>query len=292
MGEDRWTILRTLEWIQGYFTEKGIESARLDAEVILAHVLDTERVWLYARFDQPLQAHELVEIKALVARRARREPIAHLTGRREFWSLDLKVNADCLVPRPDSETIIEVALARTQGQTVSRAVDVGTGSGCLALALATECPLARVFALETSPEARHIAAENAERTGLDDRVSVVESDLLTGLPTEAQPVDLLVANLPYIPTEAIETLEPDVRFFEPKIALDGGPDGLDLYRRLLKQLGPVMADNAVAVFEACPLQMETLGQLMSEAGFSNVKTQNDGTGLLRVASGHWSGTST
>ena len=232
MGDsERWTILRTLEWIQGYFGDKGITTARLDAEVMLAHVLSLERIMLYARFDQPLQPRELAAIKTLVARRARREPVAHILGKKEFWSLDLAVNDNCLVPRPDSETIVEVALRRVDGRPVGRAVDVGTGSGCLALALAKELPDAHVFALEVSEGARKVATYNAERVGLTDRVTVVDSDLLAALPDAARPVDLMVANLPYIPSAAIAQLMPDVRFFEPHIALDGGSDGLELYRQ-------------------------------------------------------------
>lgn len=281
---ERWTILRTLQWVQGYFEEKGLPTARLDAEVIIAHVLKTERVMLYARFDQPLQPPELAEIKALVARRARREPIAHLVGQKEFWSLDLVVNGDCLIPRPDSETVIEVALERTQDIEVRRIVDVGTGSGCLALALATELKDAHVFALETSAAARQVAIDNAERTGLADRVSVVDSDLLTRLPAEARPIDLLVANLPYIPSADIDQLMPDVRHFEPRIALDGGPDGLQLYRQLVDQLDGVLADPAVVVFEAGPDQVNALAGLLDAAGLSAVHTHEDGTGCDRVAS--------
>ncbi len=281
---DRWTILRTLQWVQSYFDDKGLPTARLDAEVIIAHVLETERVMLYARFDQPLQPPELAAIKALVARRARREPIAHLVGKKEFWSLDLAVNGDCLIPRPDSETVIEVALERTKDIIVRRIVDVGTGSGCLALALATELPDAHVFALETSAAARQLAIDNTERTGLADRVSVVDSDLLASLPPEARPVDLLVANLPYIPSADLEQLMPDVRYFEPRAALDGGPDGLQLYRRLLDQLGGVLGAPAAVVFEAGPDQVKDLAGLLEAAGLSAVLTHEDGAGRDRVAS--------
>lgn len=282
---ERWTILKTLEWIQGFFAEKGVDTPRLDAEVILAHVLATPRIMLYARFDQPLQAPELAEIKRLVARRARREPIAHLIGEKEFWSLSLAVNADCLIPRPDSETVVEVALASSRDLAVGTIVDVGTGSGCLALALAREHPDARVYALEASPAAGQMAQINVQRTKLEDRVRVIDSDLLAGLPAEAAPIDLLVANLPYIPTAAVDTLMPDVRFFEPRMALDGGPDGLELYRRLLPQLRGVLAPGAAVVFEAQPDQMEPLVELMEQSGLVHVVRHRDGAGHERVVAG-------
>ncbi len=284
---DRWTLLRALQWIQGYFADKGLATPRLDAEVIMAHVLKTERVMLYARFDQPLQGPELAAIKQLVARRARREPVAHLVGHKEFWSLDLTVNRDCLIPRPDSETVIEVALDRCKSSAIERIVDVGTGSGCLALALAHERPSARVFALEASAAARAVAALNAERTGLADRVVICDSDLVSGLPAEGIPVDLLVANLPYIPTADIDDLMPDVRFFEPHLALDGGPDGLDLYRRLLREMPAVLANNAQVVLEAAPDQIAQLAELLSQAGLTDIATYLDVGDRPRVAAGRY-----
>lgn len=283
---ERWTILKLLEWIQGYFDEKGLPTPRLDAEVIVAHVLGLQRVMLYARFDQPLQASELAEIKTLVARRARREPVAHLVGQKEFWSLELTVNADCLIPRPDSETVVEVAMALTKNRALHRIVDVGTGSGCLALALANEHSAAQVYALERSAGARRVANANAHRTGLADRVHVLESDLLDGLPPEGAPVDLLVANLPYIPTADLETLMPDVRHFEPRLALDGGPDGLDLYRRLLEEMGPdLMRPGGVAVLEAGPEQITDLADLVRQRGWVDVTPHDDGAGRPRVVAG-------
>ena len=283
--EEHWTILRTLEWIQGYFGDKGIATPRLDAEVIVAHVLSVERIMLYARFDQPLQPRELAAIKTLVARRARREPIAHIVGKKEFWSLNLTVNDNCLVPRPDSETIVEVALRAAEGRRIERAVDVGTGSGCLAFALAKELPNAHLFALEVSEGARKVAQYNAECLELTERVTLVDSNLLDSLPDAARPIDLLVANLPYIPTPEIEQLMPDVRFFEPHIALDGGPDGLDLYRRLLTQMDAALSPGAPIVFEAGPDQVETLAKLLAAAGVENVSIHDDGAGMLRAASG-------
>ena len=282
---NQWTILRTLEWIQGYFADKGLETPRLDAEVIMAHVLSTQRVMLYARFDQPLHPPELAAIKGLVARRARREPVAYLVGKKEFWSLDLAVDSGCLIPRPDSETVVEIALGLNRQGPTQTVVDVGTGSGCLALALAKELPDATVYALENADGARKIACKNAEQTGLIERVSVLSSDLLSGLPCDTKPIDLLVANLPYIPTGDLDSLMPDVRYFEPQVALDGGPDGLDLYRRLLNELDGRLALEAGVVFEAGSDQLAALGTLMTEHGLKDIEVHRDGTGRDRVVVG-------
>lgn len=279
----RWSILEILEWTRGHFDSKGLPGARLDAEVLLAHVLGLKRVMLYAKFDQPLEGTELDQMRNLVARRARGEPVAYLIGRREFWSLDLEVSPDTLVPRPDTETLVEVALDHQREAKV--VVDVGTGSGAVAMALATELKGAHVYATELSEPARLMAQKNCDRLGLSERVTILQGDLLQPLP-EVQ-VDLLVANLPYIPSADIKTLMADVRDFEPHLALDGGPDGLDLIRRLLGQAGPRLAPGALIALEAGADQVPGLPALLDAAGFTQTAFKKDTAGLPRVAYGRW-----
>jgi release factor glutamine methyltransferase len=286
---DGWTILKVLDWTRAHFEQRGIPSARLDAELILAHALSVPRVMLYARFDQPLLAEELDRIRPLVARRARHEPMAYLLGRREFWSLDFEVSRDVLVPRPDTETLVELALGAVDRGAPLRVVDVGTGSGCVAVALATELPAARVHALELSPAAAAVARRNVERHGLAARVEVVESDLLDGLPAAARPVDLLVANLPYIPTAELAGLMPDVRDFEPRLALDGGADGLALVRRLIASAPPALAEGAFLVLEAGAPEVPGVAALLTAAGFEAVAVHRDPADLDRCATGRWPG---
>jgi len=281
----KWTILEVLNWTKGHFESKGLDSARQDAEILLAHVLGTKRVMLYARFDQPLVGDELTQMRTLVARRARGEPVAHLVGKKEFWSLELEVTADTLVPRPDTEALVEVALEL--GRAAKVVVDVGTGTGAIACALAKELPEARVFATDVSEAALAVARRNVERHGLAERVELLQGDLLDALPQGAPPVDLLAANLPYIPSRDIAGLMRDVREFEPRLALDGGPDGLDPIRRLVAAAGAHLASGAHVVLEAGADQVPALAALLSRAGFVDVGTREDAAGLLRVAFGRW-----
>ncbi len=280
-----WKILEVLDWTKGHFESKGLDSPRLDAEVLIAYALSLPRVMLYAKFDQPLVDDELARIRELVARRARGEPVAYLVGEREFWSKTFAVSPEVLIPRPDSETLVELGRAAMKGRTAPIVVDVGTGSGCLAVALAGELPEARVYALELSPSACAIARQNVERN--DVRVSVVESDLLLRLPEEARPIDLLVANLPYVPSDRIASLMPDVRSFEPRLALDGGADGLDLYRRLIREAATSMAVDGTVLLEADPAQLPELARLLEQAGFSEPTSAKDLAGRERAMCATW-----
>ena len=220
-----------LEWTAAELARRSIPSARLDAEVLLAHALGTDRLALYMDLDRPLDETERGVYRALVERRRRREPVAYLTGTKEFWSLPLEVGPAVLVPRPETETLVEEALAELSGMGPRPwMVDVGTGSGCVALALASEQPLAFVVATERERGAASVARRNAAAHGLGDRVTVVVADLLDGV---GGPVDLVVSNPPYIPSDDIDGLEPEVAVFEPRAALDGGADGLEAYRALL-----------------------------------------------------------
>ncbi|MEQ9539577.1 MAG: peptide chain release factor N(5)-glutamine methyltransferase [Deltaproteobacteria bacterium] len=279
----RWSILEVLDWTRGHFEKKGLASPRLDAEVLIAHALGLKRVMLYAKYDQPLVPEELAKIRNLVARRANAEPIAHLTGSREFWSLDFEVTRDTLVPRPDTETLVEVALDAARGRDVKTIVDVGTGTGCVAIAIAKEHPDAKVWALDISEAARTVAERNVEKHGMSDRVTILASDLLHALPHNVPPIDLLVSNPPYIPSADIAKLMADVRDHEPSLALDGGDDGLDLVRRLVEQAPERLAPGGVFALEAGYDQHKRIRGMLS--AFVDVATVRDPGGHERVTWG-------
>lgn len=279
-ARDTWRILDVLNWTRGFFESRGIESARLDAEVLLAHVLKMKRVMLYARFDQPLTPEEREAYRALVRRRAAREPVAYLVGFKEFWSLELEVQPGVLIPRPDSELLVQLVSSELEVDREACVVDVGTGSGALALAIATERPRAKVWATDLFDDALTIAQRNAERAGLTDRVTTAKSDLLS---TVAGPFDVVVANLPYIPTAQLATLMPDVRDHEPHTALDGGPDGLDLIRRLIAEAPTRLTRDGLLILEAGSQEIPSVAQALIDAGYRDVHTERDLAGHLRAA---------
>jgi release factor glutamine methyltransferase len=222
-----WTTLKVLNWTKEFLAAKGVENARLEAEWMLCAATGLDRVGLYLNFEKPLNDAELADYRAMVARRARREPLQHILGTQEFCGLDFEVTRDVLIPRRDTETLVSEAVSRMPG--ARSILDIGTGSGCIAVALAKQFPAAAVTATDISDTALVVARRNAERHG-------VAIDFLTGSllsPIAGRSFDLIVSNPPYIPTHDIAELEPEVRDFDPRVALDGGTDGLDFYRSLI-----------------------------------------------------------
>jgi release factor glutamine methyltransferase len=274
-----WTILDVLNWTAARFGERGIASPRLDAELLAAHALGLSRVQLYTQFDRPLDVTELAALRALVKRRQGGEPVAYIVGRKEFWSLELRVDGRVLIPRPDSETAVEEVLERAAPG--ARIADVGTGSGAIALALAKARGDLTVLASDISADALAVARDNAERLGL--AVSFLEGPLLAPL-RAAGALDLIVANLPYVPSGEIAGLAPEVGF-EPRLALDGGPDGLDLVRALVAEAREALTPGGALVLEIGIGQAAATAGLLADAGFEEVRTRRDLGGIERVVSG-------
>jgi release factor glutamine methyltransferase len=226
--------------------EAGVESARLDARILLARAMRISREQLIAADRQP-SAEEAAAFQAMIDRRAAREPLAYITGRKEFWSLDLKVGPGVLVPRPDTETLVETALSLFPDRSAPLAIaDLGTGSGAILIAALKEFPQARGVGYERSPDALGYARSNLEAHGLTARAQILGDDW-SGVPVAG--FDLVLSNPPYIPTAEIDALEPEVRLYEPRAALDGGPDGLDSYRSLAGILPRLLRPGANALLE-------------------------------------------
>jgi release factor glutamine methyltransferase len=235
---ETWTVRRILEWTTAFFTRKEVDAPRLSAELLLAHVLGTPRIKLYTDYLRPLSDAELTPFRELVRRASEQEPIAYLTGRAHFFSLEFEVRRDVLIPRPDTETLVENVLQTARLQTgleAPRVLDLCTGSGCIACAIAANLKGSNVIAIDISEAAVAVARRNVERLKLSDRVTVEQGDLFAPLSqmVDARPFDLIVANPPYIPSAEVPRLDPSVRNYEPLKALDGGPDGLALHRRIL-----------------------------------------------------------
>jgi release factor glutamine methyltransferase len=253
------------------------ETARLDAELLLAHSLGRQRIELYTDFDRPLSDAELDEYRALVARRARREPVAYILGEWGFRRLTLAVDRRALIPRPETEIVVERCLALMRGTEAARVLDVGTGTGAIALALADELPGARVTAMDVSGDALSLARENVGRTGLD--VELLEHDLRAGLP--AGPWDLVVSNPPYVEPGELDTLMPDVRDYEPHVALVGRGATENVARAALDML----VAGGWLVLEVGDGQAAATAALLDELGYAEVTTTADLTGRDRVVEG-------
>ena len=276
-----WTVLDVVRWTTARFAERGLGTPRLDAELLVAHVLSLPRVQLYVQFERVLTPEELASLRDMIKRRQAGESIAYLTGRKEFWKFELAVDARVLVPRPDTETLVEEALARLGEPAPARIADVGTGSGALAITLAKVRAEAAVFASDVSPAALEVARGNAERLGA--AVTFVEGDLGAPLAAHA-PFTLIVANLPYVPTGELASLSADVRS-EPALALDGGADGLDLVRRLVKEAPALLAAGGALALEIGDGQAAATRALLEAAAFTDVQTRKDLAGIERIVSG-------
>lgn len=280
--EEVWTTLKVLDWTAGRFARAGMASPRLDAQVLLAHALHTDRVGLYTHFDKPLAGDELSACRKLIQRRLAGEPVAYLTGQKEVWSVALAVDARVLVPRPDTETLIEVVLDRVKARASDAAMtlaDIGTGSGAIAVVLARELSGARIIATDVSEDALAVARDNIARHGVGDRVTAMAGDLLEPL---TEPVDVIVANLPYIPSADIDALAPEVRC-EPRLALDGGADGLDLIRRLIATAADKLLPGGFIALEHGADQAEKLAALIAATdSLSLTDTRADLAGNPRV----------
>lgn len=243
-----WTIARLIRWTTTYFQERGIESPRLDAEVLLAHVLQKDRIYLYVHFEEPLEAKELAKFHELVHRHGMREPVAYLTGQREFMGLNFQVTPAVLIPRPDTEILVEAALTRLQKIKAPMLADIGTGSGAIALSFLAQRPDAKALATDISTEALAVAKHNAEILKVSERVVFVQGDLCA--PLASQSFDAILANPPYIAETERQDLQPEVRDYEPASALFAEHEGMAFYERLLREAGQFLHAQGFLAVEA------------------------------------------
>ncbi|MCG8588113.1 MAG: peptide chain release factor N(5)-glutamine methyltransferase [Proteobacteria bacterium] len=269
-----WTVLELLRWTSEHFASKGIETARLDAECLLAHALGTTRLKLYVEFEKPVLEEERARFRELVRRRAaERVPVSQLLGEKEFWSLPFQVTPDVLTPRPDTETLVEAALALApETEAPLRILDLGTGSGAIALSLATERPKAHVVAIDTSEAALQIAAQNADRLRLSDRVRFAAGDLFE--PVRGEEFDLVVSNPPYLARAEAAGLPPELAH-EPEAALFAGDDGFAVLAPLVDQVGEVLAPGGAFAVEAGSEQVEAVAERCRRVGLEAVEVRRD-----------------
>ncbi len=290
-----WTIGRLLEWTRGFFENKQIPDPRLEAEILLAHVLGLDRVDLYTGYEQPVQEEARTAFRQLVRRRAEREPARYLTGQAEFMSLGLKVTPACLVPRPETELLVEEALRRrgvarvspgvpARGAGPARIIELCTGCGCVAVSLAVYLPEARVTATDLSAEALEVARVNAEAHGVAERVTLLEGDLYEALDAaDAEPADLLLANPPYVREADWAGLAPEIRDHEPKGALVAGPEGTEVVARIVKGAPAYLVGGASLLVEIAADQGPPVREMAEETrGLVDVAILKDYGGQDRL----------
>ena len=281
MGKkDVWTISSLLNWTVNYFKSKNIQSARLDAEVLLSHVLRQERIYLYVHFDEPMEQNELNKFREYVKKRAQHVPIAYIIGEREFMGLPFKVTKDTLIPRPDTEILVENVLNNVDKDKEIEIVDIGTGSGAIILSLLVNLPNAQGKTVDISSKAIEVAKENAVNLQVNDRCEFFVGDLFA--PLNGNKFDLIVSNPPYIPQKDIATLEDDVKEYEPVSALTDGGDGLSYYRRLLSEGKAYIKENGFIALEIGIYQSEDVKQIAMDNGWKNIKIVKDYAGIDRV----------
>ena len=273
------TVAQALHHAAGQLTAAGIDTARLDARLLLGAVLGLEPQAVFSQPRLELSAAEQERFAALLARRRGREPMSHLLGRRGFWTIELKVTADTLDPRPDTETVIEAVLdGLPERGRARRILDLGTGTGCILLALLSELGACTGLGVDKSPAALDVARANAHRLGLDGRAGFRLGDWGGGL---EERFDIIVSNPPYIPDGEIDGLEPEVAVFEPRLALAGGPDGLDCYRVLAPQIGCLLAPGGVAALEVGQGQAGAVAALLAAVGLDLQEIRGDLGGVER-----------
>ena len=290
-NSDVWTVQRILEWTTGFLRQKGIESPRLEAELLLAHARNCPRIRLYTDFNTPLCDAQRSAMRELVTRRSKREPIAYLVGHREFYGRSFEVSPSVLIPRPETETLVDVCLELIPPNQPLQLLEVGVGSGCISVTLARQRPAIQLTATEISPDALQIAALNAAKHDVANRISLIQGDTLLPLLQSDSPTrfDGLVSNPPYVCDHERGQLQPEVDLHEPPAALYAGPDGLKVVRSILQQAPQILNPNAFIALELDPQQCSTVCTLLQQAGFSNCRIHQDSAGRDRIVQAAFTG---
>lgn len=283
--DDVWTVQRILQWTTDFLEERRVESPRLEAELLLAHARDCQRIHLYADYNEPLTNDERTRMREFVRRRAAREPLAYITGRREFYGRDFHVGAGVLIPRPETETLVDVCLELIPDDELATICEIGFGSGCVAVTIALQRKRASLVATDVSENAAKFAAENIATHGVEGRVQLLIGDTFKPVaeaPTEQ--FDGIVSNPPYVREDELSGLAPEIAQHEPIEALVSGPDGLTVIRRIVANAGAHLKPGGWIAIEIDPAQNAVLEAVFTEAGFIDFSTRVDQFGIPRVVS--------
>jgi release factor glutamine methyltransferase len=285
MAEEQWTVLKVIQWTTEHFQKKGLDNPRLEAEVLLAHLLGIDRMGLYLNYDRPLKEEERTAYREMIQRRMAGEPIAYIVGYKEFWSMRFQVSPECLIPRPETEHLVEEAVRIGKGlEPPVRALEIGYGSGAVAIALAKELEEAQIVATDISPGASSLAQVNADAHGVEGRIKFVLGVLY---PPGEGPFNLICSNPPYIPTAEVLALAPEVRDYEPLTALDGGEDGLRFFREIAQGASGFLISGGWLLLEMGQGQAAQVAAILQEQGFMHMDLIPDYAGIKRVIRAQW-----
>jgi release factor glutamine methyltransferase len=286
MLPETWTILKILKWTTDYFKSHHLEQPRAAAEILLAHALGVGRVDLYVQYDRALGVEELELFKGFIRRRVQREPVAYIVGKKEFWSMDFMVTPDVLIPRPETETLVEAALKIAQaeaGPDPLRILDLGTGSGAIVLAMASEQPQQSFHAVDRSKNALAVAEENARTHELQKAVTFLHGNWFDPVDDRGRYFDVIVSNPPYVSSHEFEHLPPEITQYEPREALEGGPDGLEAIRLIVNEASEHIVPRGWLLFEIGHDQWAAVHKLISEVqAYSDCSILEDYGGHDRV----------
>ena len=284
MPEESWTVLKLIQWTTDYFQRNNVPEPRTSAEVLLAHVLAEDRLFLYLNYDRPMETSELTAYRACIKRRLEGEPNQYITGLQEFWSLPLRVSPDVLIPRPETEVLVEAVLEfLDKADPNVDILDLGTGSGAIAIALARELPAARIVATDLSMAALRLAQENAKSNQVDERIFFVRGDMFAAIPGSSQKFKVVVTNPPYISHAEMSELPREIRDFEPHHALEGGSDGLTAIRHIIAEAPTVLSQAGALFMEMGAEQAENVTALVRDSQrYESYRIVKDYSGLNRV----------
>ncbi len=281
---NEWTIQRLLTWVTEYLTQKGVDAPRLSAELLLSHVLGLKRIELYTQYNKVVAQEHLDRLRDLVRRSGEHEPVAYLVGRTEFYSIEFEVTPDCLIPRPETELLVQRSIEFLRKRTGPQQVcDLCTGCGVIAVAIAKNVPDAKVIATDISEPALAVAARNIEKHKLADRIELRHGDLFEPLVPQLDVFDLIACNPPYVSAPEYEALDRNVKEYEPRIALYAGPDGLDLYRRIVEKVREFLKPDGILLLEIGYQQGPAVRELLEQMdGFAQIRIDKDLQGHDRV----------
>ncbi len=274
---NEWTIQKLLTWVTEYLTQKGVDSPRLSAELLLSHVLGLKRIELYTQYNKVVPQEQLTQLRGLVKRAGEHEPVAYLVGRTEFYSIECEVTPDCLIPRPETELLVQRSIELLRKRTGPQSVcDLCTGCGIIAVAIAKNVPDVKVMATDISEPALTVAAKNTEKHKLGEKIELRHGDLFEPLVPQLDVFDLIVCNPPYVSAAEYEALDRNVKEYEPRIALYAGPDGLDLYRRIVEKVDQFLKPDGVLLLEIGYQQGPAVRELLEQTkSFSQIRVDKD-----------------